>query len=482
MKTKYAIVVILMLVCCSFVGLSQWNLKGLGGGIGIGGAEGKTDLSSNNMDYLARAFLRYGFVDHVQADIGLGFGQIGGDAYKTEMLPIDARLLLSPLSMDQWNPYLYGGIGVLHYQLTKYPGSPSQDVSTNAWTGVVPLGVGMQFPFIEHFMFEVSGGYNLTFTDNLDALKTGGNDNYWNFLLGLTTGGGEGDNADPDNDGLTNKEERELGTDPHNPDSDGDGLNDGDEIHKYHTDPLKLDTDGDGLNDGDEVLKYHTDPLKTDTDGDGLSDGDEVLKYHTDPLKTDTDGDGLSDGDEVLKYHTDPLNKDSDGDGLTDGDEVMKYHTDPLKKDTDGRSVDDGTEVARGTDPLNPNDDVPAKKEELKAEVGKAIVLEGVVFKTGSAEISPQSEDILTKVYNTLDQNPTLEVQINGYTDNVGKRSSNMKLSAQRADAVKNYLVGKGIKPERIATKGFGPDKQVASNKTADGRQKNRRIEFLRTK
>ena len=436
MKTKYAIVVILMLVCCSFVGLSQWNLKGLGGGIGIGGAEGKTDLSSNNMDYLARAFLRYGFVDHVQADIGLGFGQIGGDAYKTEMLPIDARLLLSPLSMDQWNPYLYGGIGVLHYQLTKYPGSPSQDVSTNAWTGVVPLGVGMQFPFIEHFMFEVSGGYNLTFTDNLDALKTGGNDNYWNFLLGLTTGGGEGDNADPDNDGLTNKEERELGTDPHNPDSDGDGLNDGDEIHKYHTDPLKLDTDGDGLNDGDEVLKYHTDPL----------------------------------------------NKDSDGDGLTDGDEVMKYHTDPLKKDTDGGSVDDGTEVARGTDPLNPNDDVPAKKEELKAEVGKAIVLEGVVFKTGSAEISPQSEDILTKVYNTLDQNPTLEVQINGYTDNVGKRSSNMKLSAQRADAVKNYLVGKGIKPERIATKGFGPDKPVASNKTADGRQKNRRIEFLRTK
>ncbi len=457
MKTTYAVVVALLISASA--GRAQWNLKGLGGGIGIGGAEGKTDFSSNNVDYLARAFVRYGFVDHLQGDVGFGFGQIYGDAYKTEMLPIDARLLISPLSFDDWNPYLYGGIGVLHYQLTKYPAVLPPDVSINSWTGVVPFGAGLQLPFIENFMFEISGGYNVTFTDNLDALKTGGNDNYWNFLLGLTTGGGESDNADPDKDGLTNKEERELGTDPHNPDSDGDGLSDGDEVHKYHTDPLKFDTDGDGL-----------------------SDGDEVLRYHTDPLKIDTDGDGLSDGDEVLKYHTDPLNKDTDGDGLSDGDEVLKYHTDPLKKDTDGGGVDDGTEVARGTDPLNPADDMPPKKEELKAEVGKAIVLEGIVFKTGSAQIGPQSEDVLTKVYNTLEQNPGIEVQINGYTDNVGKRSSNMKLSAERADAVKQYLVGKGIKAERIATKGLGPDNPVASNTTADGRQKNRRIEFVRTK
>ena len=59
------------------------------------------------------------------------------------------------------------------------------------------------------------------------------------------------------------------------------------------------DSDGDGLNDGDEIKTYETDPLNDDYDGDGLKDGEEVLEYRTDPLKGDTDGDGINDGDEV---------------------------------------------------------------------------------------------------------------------------------------------------------------------------------------
>jgi len=72
------------------------------------------------------------------------------------------------------------------------------------------------------------------------------------------------------------KEEKLLGTDPKNPDTDGDGLKDGEEVNTYRR-SIKADTDGDGLTDGDEVLKYKTDPLKTDSDGDGLSDKDELM-------------------------------------------------------------------------------------------------------------------------------------------------------------------------------------------------------------
>ncbi len=87
---------------------------------------------------------------------------------------------------------------------------------------------------------------------------------------------------------------------PPNPDTDGDGLTDADEINIYGTDPHNPDTDGDGLLDGVEVEMGCTDPLNPDTDGDGLSDGYEVNVLGTDPCYADTDGDGVPDGIDPL--------------------------------------------------------------------------------------------------------------------------------------------------------------------------------------
>ncbi len=172
---------------------------------------------------------------------------------------------------------------------------------------------------------------------------------------------------DTDGDGLSNEREKELGTDPNNPDSDADGLKDGGEVDVTKTDPKNPDTDGDGLSDGDEKLKYNTDPLNPDTDGDGLNDGDEINKYNTDPLKPDTDGDGLNDGDEVNKTHTDPLKKDTDNDGVSDGLEVRGAITkDTFRKDPNGNEygVDnpanthhkDNPDVIDALDPMNDSD------------------------------------------------------------------------------------------------------------------------------
>src|SRR5208283_4861493 len=273
----------------------------------------------------------------------------------------------------------------------------------------------LQYLMNDKVAVEATGGYNITGSDGIQGGSTdGAKDKYWSFSLGLTIVGESG-SSDPDHDGLTNAEEKELGTDPHNPDTDGDGISDGDEVLKYHTNPLKKDTDGDGLSDYDEIFKYHTDPNKVDTDGDGLSDYDEIFKYHTDPLKMDTDGDGISDGDEVLKYHTDPLKVDTDGDGLSDYDEIFKYHTDPLKFDTDGGGVGDGDEIKNKTNPLDSSDDI--KKEEIKVEVGKAIVLNGIIFESGKADIRAESDSVLEKAYNTLKQNLGIVVEIQGYTD-----------------------------------------------------------------
>ena len=156
---------------------------------------------------------------------------------------------------------------------------------------------------------------------------------------------------DSDGDGLVNREELEIGTDPLNPDTDGDRLKDGEEVKTYGTNPLLVDTDGDALNDGDEVQTYMTNPLIADTDEDSLNDGDEVTRQ-TNPLNPDTDADGLNDGAEVA-LGTNPLNPDTDSDELLDGQENQNCPH-PLNPDTDADSFIDGKDL-NPCDPNNPS-------------------------------------------------------------------------------------------------------------------------------
>jgi outer membrane protein OmpA-like peptidoglycan-associated protein len=414
-------------------------------------------------------------IEHLQGEFGVGLGGIRGEGYETDLVPLDYRFLLSPFPADDWNLYLYAGAGFAHYDIDEYPPSATAGVEEDGWFAFFPGGLGLQFAMDENYSFEMSGGYNLTLDDRLNAVELDENDAYWNFLIGITYAGESG-SADPDGDGLTNREEKELGTNPRNPDTDGDGLTDGAEVGTHRTNPLQADTDGDGLTDGEEVNVEKTDPNKADTDGDGLRDGDEVKTHRTDPNKADSDGDTLSDGAEVNTHQTNPLNADTDGDNLKDGDEVTRHRTNPKVQDTDNGSVNDGVEVGRGTDPLNMEDDKP------KVAVGESIVLEGIVFKTGSAEITAESETVLENAYDILNKHPEIVVEIQGHTDNTGSKAVNTKLSLARADAVKMWLTDKGIAADRITTAGYGPDRPIAPNTTAEGRQKNRRIEFFRVK
>jgi len=109
--------------------------------------------------------------------------------------------------------------------------------------------------------------------------------------------------GDDDVDGLSNAQEAALGTNPSNPDTDGDGLLDGAEVNQYGTDPKNQDSDGDALPDGKEVNEAKTSPKNPDTDGDGVNDGAEVAN-NTNPLDPDTDHDGIPDGTDAAPIHT----------------------------------------------------------------------------------------------------------------------------------------------------------------------------------
>ncbi len=198
-------------------------------------------------------------------------------------------------------------------------------------------------------------------------------------------------------------------------------------------------------------------------------------------MNKDTDGDGLMDNEEIQKYTTLPTNPDTDGDGLKDGAEVLTYKTNPKVVDTDLGSIGDGIEVGRGTDPLNPDDDLPKVAEE-KVKVGQTITLEGINFATNKWEITSLAEDKLDVALNAMKNNPNVEVEISGHTDNTGSRNWNMELSLNRANSVKDWFISKGISGSRITTVGMGPDNPIAPNDTEEGRYKNRRIDFKRTK
>lgn len=467
------------------------------------------DDASYELSYLGRLFLRFEIANSLEGEVGAGYGMLAGNDFllnkwETSLIPADFRFILSPFNWTGADLFAYAGFGVLRWEVTTSPLSVSpKEAAKDGWTAYIPAGLGIDFKLSESLLLEVSGGYNYTFSDdinlynNIDAYSESTvNDGFYNAGLGLVFVGGSG-LTDDDMDGLTSREEKELGTDPNNPDTDGDGLKDGEEVNTFMTNPLNPDTDGDGLSDGaevnthktdpnkadtdsdglkdgEEVTKYKTDPLKADTDGDSLFDGDEVMKHKTDPLKADTDSDGLNDGDEIKIHKTDPLNPDSDGDGLSDGEEINVHSTNPLNVDTDGGSVNDFIEVGRATNPRDPEDDV------IKIDV--PIVLEGITFETNKADITPESETILMQALKTLQTYPDIVVEISGHTDNVGSNSSNQKLSQRRADSVKGWLISKGIPAERITAVGYGEEHPRVANDTAENKRLNRRIEFKRIK
>ena len=141
-------------------------------------------------------------------------------------------------------------------------------------------------------------------------------------------------------------------------DSDGDGLNDYDEMHRYYTNPDSNDSDGDGLLDGDEITLYETNATSADSDSDGLNDYEELNSYYTDPNNNDTDSDGLLDGDEIKIYDTNVTNSDSDEDGLNDYEEIKHYYTNPHSRDSDSDGLLDSDEIRLyETNATNPDTD-----------------------------------------------------------------------------------------------------------------------------
>ncbi len=285
-----------------------------------------------------------------QGDLYPGVQTTIEDKNSVRLISYEIFLSYNLFSSESFVPYIFAGAGMVNFEPqagnTGYAGALPNNIKGEYDKNqfVVPVGLGFEAYLTDNLVLNGRGTVRYTGTDYLDDFAQEGSEDdiYMTFGLGVSyyiLG-----DADYDNDGLTNSQEKDIGSDPRNPDTDGDGLSDGEEVEVYRTSPLKPDTDGDNLTDYDEVITYHTNPTLADSDSDNLRDGEELARK-TDPMNSDTDDDGLIDGDEVHEYKTDPTKIDTDGDDLTDGDEILKHNSNPTSSDTDNDGLDDGVEV-----------------------------------------------------------------------------------------------------------------------------------------
>jgi outer membrane protein OmpA-like peptidoglycan-associated protein len=237
------------------------------------------------------------------------------------------------------------------------------------------------------------------------------------------------------------------------------------------------DSDGDGIADSTDACPTKAGPAENkgcpDVDGDGDGLVDRLDRCPAQP----EDRDGFEDGDGCV----DP---DDDGDGVPDvadaGARVAGVADNRGCPDTDG----DGDGVVDRLDncPTEAGTAANSGCKQVQAvalQAGKLEIREAVSFATNRALIERRSFALLDNVVAVLKAHPEItKLRIEGHTDNQGDDEKNLKLSQARAEAVRDYLVKKGVDGTRLVPQGFGETKAVADNATEAGRAKNRRVEF----
>jgi outer membrane protein OmpA-like peptidoglycan-associated protein len=252
--------------------------------------------------------------------------------------------------------------------------------------------------------------------------------------------------------------------------------------------PSQKDDDKDGVSN--LVDQCSGTPLGESANGSGCS-----------PSQRDEDRDGVSDatdqcpntpaGDHV-NVRGCFLERDSDGDNVPDNRDRCPNTPAGVAADAKGCTIAIADERDTDGDGVpNTRDRCPDTPKREAADANgctilfhkgaRSVILRGVNFLPGRATLTPQAREVLRDVASQLVENPQYRVQISGHTDIKGTRIKNLRLSLARARTVETFLEANGVPPTQVTAKGFGPDVPIASNKTAAGRAKNRRVELNRT-
>jgi outer membrane protein OmpA-like peptidoglycan-associated protein/opacity protein-like surface antigen len=434
----------------------------------------------SNVDQFGGLHFRYGLSSHWSFDMQFKYGTVRPGAYEGEnagftfsaVWPyyttmyqglVGARYYFSPESTLK--PYATGHLGAIDWKVRDetantgspgwFPSGPVVDGYTNSWEPTslesmnltTTLGLGLEWFLSEKISLDLAARYTFIIDNSIDNIGSGtlygpsevdANQAMFDAMVGLTFY--FGGNKDRDNDGFENKYDR-------CPDEaeDRDGYMDEDGC----PDP---DNDGDGIPDTEDNCPDDAEDMDGYKDDDGCPD-------------PDNDGDGVIDAQDQCPEEMEDMDGYMDDDGCPD-------------PDNDGDGVLDADDQC----PDTPSGvEVDATGCPVIAEIKPDMILEGVTFTVGKAELTHDSLTLLDNVAESLHAWPNATIEIQGHTDSSGSADLNRALSMLRAEAVREYLIGKGIDPARMTAVGYGEDLPMGDNNSAEGRARNRRVELIRT-
>lgn len=381
---------------------------------------------------------------------------------------------------DSWfAPFLAGGIGATNLRTREWTNESSAKIFDDRFEVNIAAGGGVLFQFNDRVGLELANTINMPMNDGWDGVTTDkGNDLYFQHSAGLIFNLSKP--KDTDGDGIPDKKDQCADTPP-----------------TAHVDSkgCPIDSDVDGVADYLDTCPLIAGPASLngcpDGDKDGVADKDDTCPEVAGLARftgcPDSDADGIQDsadacpniaGLDIFKGCP-----DSDGDGVEDSKDKctetpkgVKVDVNGCIADTDGDGVSDVDDSCPTVAGIVANYGCPAVKAEVLQLFQRA--LQGIQFETGKAVIKKVSLPIMDAIVKVMVENPSYRLIIGGHTDNVGSDQTNTTLSKNRADAVANYLITKGIDPLRISATGYGETTPVDTNDTAAGRARNRRVEF----
>ena len=443
-----------------------------------------TDYTGLGVDYLGRASLEYFFHSSVQSGFGLRvFGSTGfikGDDagmdpqnFRTSITTFGGGVVFILSIIDKAFPYLFAGVSNLSFNPKgdggeQLPNNKAGKYSLNEVNYNLELGV--RFSVTPNLSLNINGGVQLSPNDWLDDKAIGTtNDLFFTALGGISYSF------------LTKF------------DSDGDDVLDADDACPDTPAGVKVDEFGCPVDtDNDGVPDYQDDCPATpknvtvdatgcpvDSDSDGIPDYTDICPDTPREVKVDElgcpydlDADGIPDYKD--KCPDTPYNVEVDMNGCpvdSDLDGVPDY-IDQCLGTLPGMQVD-----ARGCE-IIPKAPEPVFEE---PEVLDAFILSaGTSFAFNSAELKPEAFSELENLLSVMKKYPMSRWKIEGYTDNIGSETGNLRISKMRAEAVANYFISRGIPKGRFVIEGLGSKNPVADNKTEAGREKNRRVVITR--